>query len=816
MVYYCCTPRRRMAVLAHPDENAIDFLEVSDDESTLFVHFLKDLAPNALGLNNIRIEGGERISNIQVTGIALETDTTILDVAVNGPGDFSTYTLRLVTGASDPATPDGFDPESSAVEFSFKVECPSDFDCRPVRVCPPEPGEEPDINYLAKDYASFRQLMLDRMAVLAPDWRERNPADIGVALVELLAYVGDNLSYRQDAVATEAYLGTARRRVSVRRHARLVDYFMHDGCNARVWVQLKINTDTISLGKGTRLLTRVPDIPARVQPDSDQYFSALQQHPTVFETMEDARLYQDHNELYFYDYGGVQCCLPRGATRATLAGKLTRLQAGDVLIFEETLGPETGKPEDADPAHRHAVRLTNIVITQDPLGGEFLDPPNANPVDITEIEWAAEDALPYPQCISSKVGNGEIPNVSIVHGNIVLADHGFTIAQPELLGVVPGVTLYRVDETGSDRCKPQVRDPIPPRVNISLAQRPLTFAAPYDPTLSAHAALDVTPRMALPRLTLSSLLTGITTVWTALPDLLHSEATDAEFVVEVERDGTASLRFGDNTHGLRPGPGTSFSAVYRVGNGEAGNVGADSIVHIVTSESGVEEVRNPLAATGGAEQESMEDVRQRAPFAFRTQERAVTPEDYASVTERNPDIQRAATSFRWTGSWRTVFVTADRKEGKQVDAVFSDAIVRFLERYRMAGYDVAVDAPRFVALEIEMLVCIKPEYFRADVKQALLNLFSSNMLPDGRRGVFHPDNFTFGQPVYMSALYAAAQSVEGVDSVLVTKFQRQGNDATDSRDTGVLEIGRLEIARCDNDPNFPEHGIFRLNVRGGK
>ena len=80
--------------------------------------------------------------------------------------------------------------------------------------------------------------MLDRLALLVPDWRERNAADVGIALVELLAYVGDHLSYQQDAVATEAYLGTARRRVSSRRHARLVDYLMHDGCNARAWVHV--------------------------------------------------------------------------------------------------------------------------------------------------------------------------------------------------------------------------------------------------------------------------------------------------------------------------------------------------------------------------------------------------------------------------------------------------------------------------------------------------------------------------------------------------------------------------------------------------
>src|SRR5439155_578231 len=60
---------------------------------------------------------------------------------------------------------------------------------------------------------------------------------------ELLAYVGDHLSYYQDAVATEAYLDTARQRISVRRHARLMDYHMHEGCNARAWVCIETDAD---------------------------------------------------------------------------------------------------------------------------------------------------------------------------------------------------------------------------------------------------------------------------------------------------------------------------------------------------------------------------------------------------------------------------------------------------------------------------------------------------------------------------------------------------------------------------------------------
>jgi len=98
----------------------------------------------------------------------------------------------------------------------------------------------------------------------------------------------------------------------------------------------------------------------------------------------------------------------------------------------------------------------------------------------------------------------------------------------------------------------------------------------------------------------------------------------------------------------------------------------------------------------------------------------------------------------------------------------------------------------------------------------LLDLFSNRILPDGRRGVFHPDNFTFGQTVYLSPLYAAAQSVTGVDSVKITKFQRQGIDSTEALEAGKLELQRLEVARLDNDPNFPERGVFTLLVLGGR
>src|SRR5262249_19082053 len=155
---------------------------------------------------------------------------------------------------------------------------------------------------------------------------------------------------------------------------------------------------------------------------------------------------------------------------------------------------------------------------------------------------------------------------------------------------------------------------------------------------------------------------------------------------------TASLRFGDGVEGRPPPAG--LQATYRVGNGRAGNVGAGAIAHALTTETRITDVRNPLAAQGGADPEDLEQVRLYAPQAFRTQERAVTADDYAAIAERYPGVQKAVATLRWTGSWYTVFVTVDRQRGLPIDAVFEDDLCAFLDRFRMAGQDVEIDGPQ--------------------------------------------------------------------------------------------------------------------------
>ncbi|MBC8028981.1 MAG: baseplate J/gp47 family protein [Pyrinomonadaceae bacterium] len=851
MIYFCCDDRRRAFVRDHGlvngvDYNGIDFLEVLDNDAPvashrqrfLFVHFLKPIGVPPLLPNNLLIQGGERIRGIRVVAATAGTgdQSNVLTVEVDQPGDYSTYTLRLVedaqhalgssqSGAGQP--PERFDPVLSSVPFSFKIECPSDFDCRTDQTCSEEAAAEPEIDYLAKDYNSFRQLMLDRMSLLIPQWRERNPSDLGVALVELLAYVGDHLSYQQDAIATEAYLNTARRRVSVRRHALLIDYFMHDGCNARGWVQVQTDSDDVVLKKGTPLLTRVAGLEQDVvnPKNKDEMRQITAAAPQVFETMEDITLYPAHNEIEFYTWGDERCCLAAGATRATLKGKLPKLLAGDVLVFQEVAGPLTGVAADADPAHRHAVRLTIVESSVDKL---VIDPKTNKEQLLTEIKWHTDDALPFALCISARTETSEYKNnISVAYGNIVLADHGETLKSEEL-GTVPsaGDSLATVASAASGHCSDNASLPGLQHFRPQLKEQPLTQAArlkpiqnasplPFarNPDASAAGAFRWEMSEVLPQISLDDSNSGF---WEPQRNLLSSDAFAREFVAEVDEEGRATLRFGDDQYGLQPAPDLEFTATYRIGNGVSGNVGAESLAHILTTDNRVTGVHQPLPASGGANPESSEHVRRIAPSAFRIQERAVTPDDYAAVAERHREVQQAAATVRWTGSWRTIFLTLDRLGGRPVDADFEQDMRLHLERFRMAGHDVEIDGPQFVPLELEMTVCVQPNYFSSDVKAALLQVFSNRILPDGQRGVFHPDNFTFAQPVYLSVLYAAAQKVEGVRFVTFEKFQRLGIASRQALDDGVMQIGRLEIARLDNDPNFAERGVFRLTLEGGK
>lgn len=951
--------KRRAATRAQP-LFGVDYVEVDLPRKRLHVYFL-GRAPSQLESASVVVEGGVRIVDVHVRAIDFVRSEDpglddVMTVSLSRLGDASAYRLRVAAldpeGRPTDAPPDDFDPRYAAASFSFGLDCNPDLDCGQVDPCPEPVLPSPAIDYLAKDYASFRRLMLDRIRLLIPDWRGRLAPDLGVTLVEAIAAEADRLSYFQDAAGTEAYLETARLRTSVRRHLRLMDYTLHEGCNARAWIAFTTSQD-IPLARGTFFAAtragRREETPGALALTSftDRRTDDVRVFEPVWPDGRDALLLRKHkNAIRLYTYRGAECCLPKGSLRATLldpgtfptppadepddchdddersgdpAPPTTRaptaeelaaayaldLSACDVLIFEEVKGPKTGLAADADPAHRHAVRLTSAVRTLDPVP----DPSTGLPVLLWEVTWHRQDALPFPVCISAMADPplcAPLSDVTIVRGNVMLFDHGET--RVEALGQVPldhqqdrceshcaGASTTRKpgsyrpcpdaldlthaepmdpcrrphDACGDDRFVSASalmrRDPRAARAAIALTSIPPApngepafarddLAAP-ESLARAIATADTTPRPLTPpayvrallprgmrraikawalddespllpeplRTQLTSALSALQSTWRERRDLLSSTGVDRHFVVEMSDERRPCLRFGDGHSGALPAACASFYSEHRVGNGPAGNVGADGIDQLIfrdTPPSGVTlRVRNPLGARGGTAPETVAEAKRRGPYdAGKFLLRAITPLDYATIVQRDfaDEVQRAGATQRWNGHMPEILIAVDALASAACSPDLLCRIERHLERFRRIGHAVKVVAATPVPLRIGLCIKVLPGYAVGQLRAAVLARLGSKRLADGHLGFFHEDRMLLGQPVHASALIAEVQALPGVAYLRLRALERYWDGPAGELDAGVLRLGPLEVAQLDSDPTRPERGVLELEMDGGR
>ena len=764
--------------------NGIDFVEIASvDERTLRVHFLNGVALSGT-VTDAAITGGETVATVAVNPItaadwsADAEGRPLLTLTTVTAGDFSYYTLSL--------TSTSLDQFFHTSVFSFKATCNSDLDCAAeVAPCPPAAGNAPPIDYLAKDFLSFRQALMDFSALRYPQWQERAEADFGMMFLEALSGLADELSYTQDRVAAEATLVTATQRRSIVRQARLVDYEPRPATSATVLLQC--NVTGASIPAGTPVTGVTPDgqtvvfeVGAGLADTTPQVVNAKWNRPIA---------------PYYWD--DSQICLEAGATEMWLLGKGFDIVPGTALLID------TAGAVSADPPIREVVHVVTAKPETDHLYG----------VDVTHITWDASEALKRDHDLTR----------TMVAGNLVPATQGARYQESFAIGTPPAASPFMplaIVRTGPN----STPDALVPAYLHTLANEPLGWLAPDTAT------------QPLPEIQLAQTPQDAAGPWSWFVSLLKTEPfqpgftldraryiplgrnSDGTISYEYDGDGGDTIRFGDASFGTVPDSGSVFSVTYRTGAGAAGNLAADAITGFSPAAAPMlTSVTNPFAATGGADEEPDEAVVRLAPEAFRAvRYNAVLAGDYAAAAETLPWVERAGTVFRWTGSWLTVFTTGDPEGSEKITDKERLGLVQLLNRRRLAGYECYAPDPQYVSLDLEVYVCAQPDAFRGDVEAAVMKALSAVRNADGSTGFFYLDNFTFGQPLERSALEAAAQNAHGVAGVHCILYRQRGVIGGFIPLPDEVTIKHSQILRVDNDPSRPERGSLRVYVDGGK
>ncbi len=836
------------------------------DEARIEIHFfnlnyLGDVvaryaADKSLAKRMFPISGGSRIraggalGQVQVDSasapatpaITMPVATSpVLIVRVTPIGDYSTYMLGVSALSGSGWI---FDPMFAEIGFKFRPGC-FNTNCAPEWESALRPLAEPAIDYLAKDYASFRRTMIAAMMTRVPGWQATSEADLDMVLADLFSVAADELSDFQDRVANEAYLASARKRVSLARHARLMDYHIHQGNQASTWLALEIGHDV-----GQKLFQLREGLKAWAGASSDHPVVFLSRHPTQ-------AVHQYLNNIGLYTWSNTITTLKAGSTRADLklyqkfylgdnaapladtteaAAKEIQdlIRNGDIkyLLIEEHLNPETGLLPGRDPAKR---QLLNLVAGSDPAtGATALEDPVTGQWFV-RVRWEKADALQRDYCfrVDCPANNpgtalGAVENVSLFHGNLIQVFHGLkrtTVFKesPALLSNAPGMPLqlhYERTRWGAI-CRI-------PEANLSYRNTPSGGDVPPVSTLN---------------LTVKATAAGPTDSWDEVASLIHSDDSAEQgdhFIVETDENRRSVIRFGNGKNGMELPDGAVVTATYQFGEPREGNVGADAIVNFdastVTADPALPVLNlrscwNPFDVTNGRDREPLAEIIRRVPEAYRQRQlRAVTLADYVARAEEIAGVSRASARYAWTGSWRTVRITIDPAGTTKLSDQLLNEVESYLNAVRLIGEDIEVRPPQFVPLEIKVKLCVKPDVWPEDIRFVLEQEFSDGWTSDGRMGFFHPDLWTFGQALHASQSIGRVLAVDGVEHVVA---QRQSASSAPSISGSIsvsikranssslpvesfTQIDSNEIILVMNDPDHMELGAIAFELKGGR
>jgi len=306
---------------------------------------------------------------------------------------------------------------------------------------------------------------------------------------------------------------------------------------------------------------------------------------------------------------------------------------------------------------------------------------------------------------------------------------------------------------------------------------------------------------------------GADVQYTYVPRLITATSSQRVFSVDITADNFSVLTFGNAVNGRIPLVNSTITITYRRSRGSAGNVASQAINRIESntvagkpSLDGLVVTPNTLAATGGVDVESITSLKANIPAAFRSQDRAVSLQDYIDIVKRVPGVVK---STAWVDGSNVVQVRAVVPQSNfgatnpiVLNAATITAITDYLTPREMAfassnvGASVSLSPVKLTA-NLQVMAGYVQEDVQSKVFSALEDLFSF-------------DNVDFDVTVGLGTVYRTALAIEGVDYFTVTNFTTTAGTAViDSSGTfiGVTPTVHTLLAKSESWTITPSGGL---------
>ena len=302
--------------------------------------------------------------------------------------------------------------------------------------------------------------------------------------------------------------------------------------------------------------------------------------------------------------------------------------------------------------------------------------------------------------------------------------------------------------------------------------------------------------------------------WTEVIEFFDSEPGSRHYRLDRH---TGELEFGDGLHGRIPPPGgdniRAFS--YQAGGGAAGNVAAGEINSPVTAVAGVDTVINPVAAGGGSEAATNNDMLEIGPEQISNRGRAVTPDDFEQLArEASREVRKSLclpnrnAAGRHETGWTSVHIVPDSKDAEPMPSL---ELRRNVQRFLTQRADLTlveqnhifVGPPEYVPVSVEANVFARSLEVVSIAQQNAIRKLDEFLHP--LTGGFDGEGWDFGRDLAASDLYRILEDIEEVDHVEQLRL-RYGDRQSEER--AEVSAHALSCERCPQDHD--ERGDRRI------